>query len=42
MEFALAGDGDVLDYRLHGQARFGEGYICPYCGKRESQHADFA
>ena len=33
VEFALAGDGDVLEYHLNGQARFGEGYICPYCGK---------
>jgi len=35
VEFALhgKGDGDVLEYRLDGEARFGEGYICSYCGK---------
>jgi len=35
VEFALHGEGggDVLEYRLDGEARFGEGYICSYCGK---------
>ena len=34
LEFALAGDdGEVLSYRLDGEARLGEGYICQYCGK---------
>lgn len=33
VEFALASDGDVLEYRLDGEARMGDGYICPYCGK---------
>ncbi|WP_285114940.1 hypothetical protein [Leifsonia sp. fls2-241-R2A-40a] len=33
VEFALDRDGDVLEYRLVGEARLGDGYICPYCGK---------
>jgi len=33
VEFALDGDGDVLEYRLDGEARFGDGYICSYCGR---------
>lgn len=33
VEFVLEGAGDVLDYRLDGEARMGDGYICPYCGK---------
>ena len=33
VEFVLESDGDVLDYRLDGEARVGDGYICPYCGK---------
>lgn len=35
VEFALHGDGDgdVLEYRLDGEAQLGEGYICSYCGK---------
>ena len=27
------GDEDVLEYRLDGEARFGDGYICSYCGR---------
>lgn len=33
VEFALHGDEGVLEYRLEGEARFGDGYICSYCGK---------
>jgi hypothetical protein len=33
VEFALEAADDVLEYRLAGEARFGDGYICPYCGK---------
>ena len=33
VEFALESDGDVLEYRLNGEAQLGDGYICPYCGR---------
>jgi|GEM_PF-813967 len=33
VEFVLDGDGDLLAYRLDGEARMGDGYICSYCGK---------
>jgi hypothetical protein len=34
LEFAReAAPRDALFYRLVGEARAGEGYICPYCGK---------
>lgn len=33
VEFVLEANGDVLEYRLNGEARMGDGYICSYCGK---------
>ena len=33
VEFVLEASGDVLEYRLNGEARIGDGYICSYCGK---------
>ena len=33
LEFALASDGGPLEYRLDGEARFGDGFICTYCGR---------
>lgn len=34
LEFELVVDSPrTADYRLLGEARFGDGYICPYCGK---------
>lgn len=33
LEFALVDGEGVLEYRLDGEAQFGEGYICSYCGK---------
>jgi len=33
VEFTLERDGEVLEYRLHGEAQLGDGYICSYCGK---------
>jgi hypothetical protein len=34
LEFELVVDSPrTADYRLVGDARFGEGYICTYCGK---------
>ncbi|MGH1550234.1 hypothetical protein ACRAWB_14115 [Leifsonia poae] len=33
VEFTLQAGGGVLEYRLNGEARIGDGYICSYCGK---------
>ena len=33
VEFVLIGGDEVLEYRLDGEARLGDGYICSYCGK---------
>ncbi len=33
VEFTLEADGGMLEYRLNGKARMGDGYICSYCGK---------
>ncbi|WP_431219422.1 hypothetical protein [Leifsonia xyli] len=33
VEFALESLDEVLEYRLHGEAQLGDGYICSYCGK---------
>ncbi|WP_348789423.1 hypothetical protein [Leifsonia sp. NPDC080035] len=33
LEFELVSGDGLLEYRLDGGARFGEGFICTYCGK---------
>jgi len=33
VEFVLEAGGGMLEYRLNGEARIGDGYICSYCGK---------
>lgn len=33
LEFALRGMGEFPEYVLDGEARLGDGFICPYCGR---------
>jgi hypothetical protein len=39
VEFAFAGrgDDDALLYELDGEARIGDGFLCPYCGRLTEQ-----